>query len=273
MNLPRIKEALRRGGGVLRSADLYRAGLSPHHIHLAIKRGDLERPRRGWVALPNAASDLIEAARHGVVISCITQAHRLGLWVLDFTEPHYATRLPNSHTSVPRSTLHWGRPLIARHPGLLTDSIENVLAYVAGCQPYESALAIWESALQKGLVQKSYLHRLPFKGVARKLLAESTPYSDSGLETMVGTRLRRLGLTIIAQAHLLGRRVDFLIDDWLVLQIDGGHHVGPQRTQDIAQDAQLLAHGYVVVRVGYEQVVYRWNETQQRILEVLATRP
>lgn len=69
---------------------------------------------------------------------------------------------------------------------------------------------------------------------------------------------------------LHGHRVDFLIGDRLVLQIDGGHHVGAQREADIAHDAVLRLHGYTVIRVGYAQVTERWPEVQDRILRAIA---
>ncbi|MGL1231762.1 DUF559 domain-containing protein [Vibrio parahaemolyticus] len=52
--------------------------------------------------------------------------------------------------------------------------------------------------------------------------------------------------------------------------MDGGHHVGAQRTSDIRHDAELLLLGYHVIRVGYEQIVHRWPEVQDRILHAVA---
>lgn len=263
---------IRTHGGIVRSARLQREGWSKHALRRAVNEGALRRPGRGWICLPDADSELVHAATCGVVLSCITQAKRLGLWVPHLSEPHFATPHPHSNVALDFGRLHWGKPLIARAPGTLADSLINVLAYVAACQPYEHALAIWESALQQKLIEKESLRQLEFKGAAKQLLQESTPYSDSGLETLVRTRLRWLRVSIVPQAWLLGHRVDFLIDDWLVLQIDGAHHVGKQRTQDIIHDAELLKHGYAVVRVGYEQVVHRWPDTQRRLMDVLAIR-
>ena len=55
-----------------------------------------------------------------------------------------------------------------------------------------------------------------------------------------------------------------------MLQIDGGHHVGQQRTSDIAHDAQLMLLGYHVIRVGYEQVVNDWPAVQDVIMRAVA---
>jgi very-short-patch-repair endonuclease len=77
-------------------------------------------------------------------------------------------------------------------------------------------------------------------------------------------------LRILPQAWLLGRPVDFLIGERLVLQIDGGHHVGRQRTSDIEHDAKLMLAGFHVIRVGYDQVVNDWPSVQAMIMGAVA---
>ncbi|MGR2751692.1 endonuclease domain-containing protein [Agromyces arachidis] len=148
--------------------------------------------------------------------------------------------------------------------------MENALALVAGCQPFERALAVWESALHKRVVSREVLARLPLGPQARRLLESALPFSDSGLETLVRTRLGWLRVRILAQAWIEGHRVDFLIADRLVLQIDGGHHVGGQRVEDNAHDAALMVRGYHVVRVGYRQVVDEWPSVQDVITRAIA---
>lgn len=145
-----------------------------------------------------------------------------------------------------------------------------MLAYVAACQPWESALAIWESALNKGTVTLQHLRSLPFTGTAKKLLAASTPFSDSGLESIFLTRLDWLKSRIVPQAWVHGHRVDFLIGERLVIQIDGATHAGKQRDSDNRHDAVLDGLGYHVIRVGYWQVVDDWPAVQQLIMTALA---
>lgn len=104
----------------------------------------------------------------------------------------------------------------------------------------------------------------------RVVCERASPYSGSGLETLVVPRLRWMGVPIIPQVWIAGHRVDFLIGDRLVLQIDGGTHVGPQRTSDIAHDAELMLLGYHVIRVGYTQIIERWHEVQAVIMRAVA---
>ena len=65
-------------------------GHSRHTIALALERRALARVRRDWVALPSADAELIAAARWGVVLTCVTLARRLGLWVLEEDRCHVA---------------------------------------------------------------------------------------------------------------------------------------------------------------------------------------
>jgi very-short-patch-repair endonuclease len=166
--------------------------------------------------------------------------------------------------------LHWAAPIVPRHAATLEDSLENALVLVATCQPRESALAVWESALRLGMVDRRMLERLPLPAKARDILACATPFSDSGLETFVLVRLKWMRVRIVPQIVLLGRPVDFLIGERLVLQIDGGHHVGAQREKDIVHDAELMLRGYHVIRVGYRQVVHDWPAVQEQIMRAVA---
>ena len=257
-------------GGVVRTRTLIQGGHSRHRIDQGLANGSLVRVRKGWVALPGADAYLVAAARAGVVVSCITQARRLGLWVLEEDRPHVAAPA-HSGCATPRgATVHWAKPLVPRHPDALIDPIENVLALVARCQPYEPALAVWESALRKGLVDRDGMARMPLPTAARNLLECALPFSDSGLESFVVPRLKWMRLPLVPQVWIAGHRVDFLIGERLVLQIDGGHHVGEQREADIEHDAQLMLLGYHVIRVGYRRVIDRWDTVHDLIVRAVA---
>ncbi|WP_022890911.1 type IV toxin-antitoxin system AbiEi family antitoxin domain-containing protein [Agromyces italicus] len=257
-------------GGVVRTRNLIRAGYSRYRIDRAIAQGSLTRVRKGWVAVPGADAYLVAAARAGVVVSCITEARRLGLWVLDEDRPHVAAPAHSGCVSPRDATVHWAKPLVPRHPDALVDPIENVLVLVAMCQPFEAALAVWESALRQALVERDALERMPLPTAARNVLERSLPFSDSGLESFVVPRLGWMRIPLVPQVWIAGHRVDFLIGERLVLQIDGGHHVGEQRESDIDHDAQLMLLGYHVIRVGYGQIVERWHTVQDRLVRAVA---
>lgn len=264
-----IHDILRRSGGVSRTRTLRRVGVSEKSIGRLISEGSLLRPRRGWVALPDVDPLLYEAARAGGVLTCVTRARRLGLWVLAADELHLAVD-PGGRAPSTSCRVHWGKPLVPRHPDALEDSIEDTLVTLARCVPFENALAAWESAARQNLISLDVMRRLPLHPLARRLCDEATPWSDSGLETLVIHRLRWIGIRIVPQAWIAGHRVDFLIGERLVLQVDGGHHVGKQRTSDVAHDADLMLRGYHVICVTYGQVIDAWPQVQAAIMLAIA---
>jgi very-short-patch-repair endonuclease len=269
--MDRLLDAVAAAGGVMRVAALRAAGVPRRAIEQGVATRMLIRPRNGWVALPEADPLLVAAARAGVVLSCLTQAERLGLWVLADGAVHVAAPSHRHVAEVTEGTrVHWARPLVPRHSDALVDPVENILALIARCQPYERALAVWESALRQGQVIRESLRLLPLAPVARALLEECSLLSDSGLETFIPVRLRFLRLPIRQQVWLAGHPVDFLIGDRLVLQIDGGHHVGVQRRSDIAHDARLTLLGYHVIRIDYVQIMTRWAEVHDVIVRAIA---
>ena len=66
------------------------------------------------------------------------------------------------------------------------------------------------------------LERAPLPPAARRLLADARPFADAGTETIFRTRLSWLNIPLTPQVWLLGHRVDVLIGERLIIQIDGG---------------------------------------------------
>jgi len=261
---------LRANGGVARMSTLLSAGIRRSALRRALDAGCIDKIARSWVALPQADPSLVAAAQIGVTVTCVSQAERRGLWSFGADESHVAAP-PNGRLNRPTTAhVHWGRPLVARHPDALEDGIINTLAYVAACQPFEKALVIWESAARKELVVRETLARLRFGPQGRRILDEMSWYSDSGIESVVIPRLRWLRVPLRPQISIAGHRVDLLIGDRLVLQVDGGHHVDAQRMEDNRHDAQLMLMGYHVIRVSYHQIVHRWHEVQDLIATAVA---
>lgn len=265
-----LHQDLRRRKGIARSAELHALGHSEHTIRSVLAHGGLRRLRRGWVALPGADPALVFAAEHGVVLSCVTQAERLGLWGFAVSGRHVAAPHPGSRSDPCDARVHWNRPPIARRRSLLEDPVENVLSLVATCQPQEQALVLVESALNRRLTARRTLEAMPIPSRLRRLLEVCTPYADSGLETLFRTRLSFLRTSIRSQVWILGHRVDLLIGDCLVIQLDGATHAGAQRDADNLHDARLKLEGYHVLRFGYTQVMHHWETVHDVIVAAVA---
>lgn len=266
-----ITGILSKRGGVIRSSELVARGMTRYRIQQEVIAGGLIRFKKGWLATPTADPQIVAAATAGLTLSCVTQAARLGLWVRRVPKSeHFGVPRPGSERRPDGSVLHYHAPIVPRERFALVDTIENVLMLVAQCEPFEDAVATWDSALNKNLVDRAGLDLLPLPTASKRVLQATDPFADSGLESYFRLRLNWMRLPLVAQAWLVGRRVDFLIGSRLVVQIDGAHHTGPQRDVDIEHDAQLRLRGFTVIRVSYTQVMHSWPETQALIMRAVA---
>ncbi|MCS3443210.1 very-short-patch-repair endonuclease [Microbacterium phyllosphaerae] len=247
------------------------AGVSAHALRRVKEGGAVRTVRRGWVALRDADPIVTGAVARGVVLSCVSAAERIGLWVPTRSTLHVAARPNAARVKVPpQVVVHWSRPVVPRDPDATVDELVNTLMLVAQCQPLEAAVVIWESALNKGLIDGAFLRGFDLPPRARQVLALARPFSDSGLETIVVFRLRWMNVLMLPQAWVCGHRVDVLVGERLVIQIDGATHTGAQRTSDIEHDAELMLRGYHVLRFSYEQIMERWPEVQAVVMQAVA---
>jgi very-short-patch-repair endonuclease len=225
---------------------------------------------------------LRRAVQIGARLTCLSAAAHLGLWVIDDGRFHVATpptasrlALPPSMPDTPRlEVVHWSAPPVKVTTRVAIDPIENVLAAVARCQPHENAVAVVDSALNRKLVGRRQLLRLAAEigGPFVAVVAESDARADSGIETLPRLRLARRGVEMVPQVRVDGHRVDGLIGERLVLQFDGDpfHSTKAQRQRDREEDARLVLQGFSVLRYGYQDVMERWEKTEEQILSAIA---
>ncbi|ASD21773.1 DNA helicase [Cryobacterium sp. LW097] len=264
---------LARHHGVAHSAQALRAGFTRYSIRQSIAGGECERIRRDWLALPTAPADLRAAAALGGRVACLSVAWQLELWHLSDGMNHVS--MPRN-TAVPASEtlrVHWsiGPVPVARFA--LVEPIENALVHIAECQPFENALVVWDSALNKKLVTQASLARLHLRSAAARAVREvASGLADSGLETLPVSRLAAIGIRVSQQVMLAGHRVDGLIGQRLVLQSDGFsfHSTAEQRRADIAHDRRLVLLGFTVLRYDYRQILFDWPRVEAEILHAMA---
>lgn len=267
-------------GGIAHRLQAECAGLTRAAILRAVADGDVRRIRRHWLALASADPDLIVAAGAGGRITCVSAARRHGWWMPEaeasglhlHLRPHAAsTGLGDDFHGV----VHWTKPLIPGAPHALVDSTEDTLEHIARCLPAESALVVWESALRAERLSVEAVREVRWISRAASELGQRvTGLSDSGLETIFVARLSGWGVPIRQQVVIAGHRVDVLIGDRLIVQIDGYafHSTSAQRTRDAGHDAELRLRGYTVLRFTYAQVIHDWTAVERTISRALAAR-
>jgi very-short-patch-repair endonuclease len=116
--------------------------------------------------------------------------------------------------------------------------------------------------------------RRRFEGKPRhlRILNRAVTTSESGTETLVRTRLQRRGIKLRCQVRIGGvGRVDLLVGDRLIIEVDGKeHHDDPDAfTRDRRRDLAALSRGYATIRLSYRQVMYEWPEAERQILALI----
>nr|WP_314841304.1 DUF559 domain-containing protein [uncultured Microbacterium sp.] len=268
-----LNEWLRRHDGIAHTSAIRQAGFSSHAILTAVDDGRMLRVRRSWIALRECEPSLLRAIGAGGRLTCVSAARRLGLWVPEDRATHIAAPSGAGKTGGPGLRVHWSSgpaPADPRAPVLL---LVNVLHHAANCLEMAVALAMWESSVNRRLIDVEVLRRIGWKGHrSRRLATIATGLSDSGLETEFLVIMRMIGVTIRQQIWIDGRPVDALIGERLVVQMDGfAHHAdAAARRRDIDADARLRLRGYTVLRFDYHQIFFTPELVKQHVLSAIA---
>ncbi len=144
-------------------------------------------------------------------------------------------------------------------PAWLTAAIDSAISSRNRAEPLlpPSHLALLRDALPRHL---------------RPAVDLADPTCESPAETITRLGLHAAGLSFRTQVPVTGEyRADFVVDDWLVLEIDGKQHSGEEAFRaDRERDALMAWYGHRVLRFTYDQVVNRWPWVLDVIRRVLA---
>ncbi|WP_223231198.1 endonuclease domain-containing protein [Microbacterium jejuense] len=273
-DVDRLAGWVRDAGGIAHRRAAENAGFGVAVRRAAVRCGAVERVRCDWLATDSAPADLLTAARNAGSLTCVSAARHRGWWMPEDVPDGIHLRLePHGASPISDVTAHWTER-IAPAPGFgLIESVEDTLAHLAVCLPPENAQVVWNSALQTEQITPEAIRRVRWRSERARMCAEhASDQSDSGLETIVAIRLSVWGVPMRQQVVLLGRPVDLLIGERLVVQIDGfAHHSSSsQRSKDVAFDAQLVLNGYTVLRFTYTQVLHDWDTVERTIARAIA---
>jgi hypothetical protein len=268
---------IRRRDSIAHRHAALRAGYTAASLRRSVDDGDVLRIRRQWLAVAGADDELLAAARAGARVACVSVARHRGWWVPDDVDTRLHLRFdPHGRSDAGgqfAGVAHWSMPLAPTDPYVLREPVEDALAHIASCLPRESAIAIWESAVRREKLDIAALRRVQWRHpAARECALEVTGLSDSGLESIFVFRLGPWGLPLFPQAVIAGHRVDLLIGEKLVVQVDGyAYHSGSaERSRDVAHDAELRLRGYTVLRFTYAQIIHDWPAVARAISRAVA---
>lgn len=141
------------------------------------------------------------------------------------------------------------------------------------CLSPDDFLVLAESLIYRTLMTRDQVHST-MAGINNRIteLMKKLDVSESGTETLVRLRLRRRRVKLTPQVTIQGvGRVDFLVGKRLIIEVDSVDHHGSDEAfeRDRARDQDLVALGFVVIRISYQQVMYDWPRVEARILRIL----
>jgi very-short-patch-repair endonuclease len=262
--------------------ELLGLGHTQTSVRLAVGRKDIIRVRKGWYCLPSLAAPFQAAARVGGRLTCVSRAEVDGLWIPPGSHGlHVAVR---ENACQLRSTRDYHQRLAAEAGGPVvvhwnddgapdtrySTHLSSALLRSCTCLDAESAFILCESALfQRALSAEQWggiLHEVP--EALRRQLARATSLSESGTESMFSLRSDVFGIQVRQQVRLGPDRVDFLLGERLVVEIDSVAHHDP--TEDCKRDARLGVLGYRVLRFMYSQIVNDWPQVHAAVMAAIS---
>lgn len=261
------------GGGVVLTRAVVAGGATDAAIRGAVRRGEVLRLERGVLALPGADPELVAAKQARALLTCVSAAPRFGLWLLKpAAKPHYW------HSNGRRSgaCVSHRLPLTQPGPSGAVAALPDVLLHALLCLPPLESLVMVESAHNRGAIDLGFLRRHLAGnrcGKARDVVARVERGADSLLETLARVLFRDAGIATETQVWIDGvGRVDFLLEGFLIVEIDGlaFHLEARQFKKDRRRDNSAVAQGLPVLRFFYDDVVFAPEVVLAQVREVLA---
>ncbi|HEY0374352.1 MAG TPA: type IV toxin-antitoxin system AbiEi family antitoxin domain-containing protein [Amnibacterium sp.] len=262
-------------------AELRARGSTTGSIRREIEAGRLERVIKGWYATPRTDREAVRAMRLGGRLGCISALRLKGAWCppdqgmhLEF--PSYASGRRLAGRGLPADAVaHWHGKEEATGSAFPVVPIDAAVARMLQCQPPQLAIAVLDSLLFRRLMTENRLRAVLAAGPERmRFLADQLePRSEEGIESIVRFRLAMIGITASVQVTLRSHdRLDLLVDDWLVLELDGRETHAQEKafTADRVRTARLIRNGRLVLQFAYATILYDWSFVESTVLDVIA---
>ena len=282
-----IHTIVHRRGRVAATWELLAEGVAARQLTAAVRSGDIVRARQGHYCCPELSAAEQEALRVGGRLTGTSGARHYGIWSpllpeLEIAVHPDATQLrtrfdATARLSSSRAGAHtavaW-RDDGARGTRTVLLPIE-CLEQIATTQPAAVAFAATESALHLGHVSAADVRRLIARlpSTRRGALHLARGIAESGGESLFAYQLDLPGISITQQQWIGDLRVDFLLGERLVVEIDGYefHSTRAAFENDRHRDAVLRALGYRVLRFSYRQVETSWAEVAAAVASAIAS--
>lgn len=275
--------ALAQHDGVMSTSELLAAGTTRHALAAALQRGFLVRPRRGWYCLADhRLSDAGVARLLGGSLTCISALAHHGIWVPSTPRIRHVRLSRHLADDWPTSPLHSKlAPTIRVHPqskmwrttsNSSVDAPLTALLVADQCVSSSELVAIVDSIRHHGIPLSDLEHITDLGTASLRTAVRRSRVSESGAESLVREWLRAAGITARPQVWVGRWRLDLVIGEWLVIEVDGfAYHSdrGPF-DRDRLRDRELALAGYTVLRITTVDIAQRWPSVLEQIQVAMA---
>ena len=274
-----VADVNRFGGLALRSR-LRELGATTRTVSLAVERGALRIPRRGWVCTASAPPDAVRAVQLGGILGGSSALRSYGIWVdgtgLVIATARTASRLPPLAANERRIWMNARFPIPAGRPWRV--SVVDALLQHATVVDRPSLIASVDSAVHTHRMSPPELGRLiealpeRLHGIRREVDGRSM----SGTETKLRLGCVEAGLRVELQASIAKVGfVDLLIDGWLIVEVDSHefHDTPINQHHDRVRDGNAVLGSFGQLRFDYVLVQSHLDWCIQVILARLQDGP
>ncbi|MGO3325707.1 endonuclease domain-containing protein [Gordonia sp. (in: high G+C Gram-positive bacteria)] len=219
--------------------------------------------RRGWYQVGDAPQAVVTAVERGGVLSCVSALKHHGVWVPEHHDVHVRADSWATRNRKGPFCRQFGRPAPTVSA---VDDLPTAIRHSARCLSSESLIVVGDSILNRGLMtwdQLEYQFCNAPTSVGRAL-ERCDSRSESGPETMCRLRLAELRIPVQIQVQVTDiDRVDVLIGDWLIIEIDGWEYHGDWQSfqKDRGRDRRTCRIGYHTLRFTYDDIVFGWADS------------
>jgi hypothetical protein len=251
-------------GGFATRRQLRRAGATDRDLTRAVRSGDLHRPRLGWYSNLPLDDDRVTAVRVGGRLTGASALFHLGGWMwarpgtVSVSVAPHAARLRRCR----RSRVVWDPAAVRERGGVAVVSVADALVRAVLDEDFEIAVALCDWALHHGRVSADeFAHvvaRLPAdaRGIADWVDADS----ESILESVVRTRLRRAGFHVTSQVPVgFGRHTDLVVNGVLGVETDGRRWHADRFDADVSKDMATFIRRRIPVHLSYDLITKHWD--------------
>lgn len=270
-------------GSVARTKTLLDRGVTRSEIGRLITTGTAVRLREGVIALPTARRDFAVVVMSNGFLTCASAARHLDLWQL---HPPASLHLSCRHARPPQApdggltetVINHRERSESVHPLLPVLGLTDVLLHALRCLPLLDAVVIVESAVRFAWIRPEALVRRldgDRNGRARKAMDLVQGDADSPIEVVARLLFRDNGIFTETQVQVPGvGRVDFLLDGFLVVELDGAAYHSDRKAlrNDRRRNNMTIVGGYLVLRYTYEDIMFAPDEVLAQVVQVLSDR-